>query len=51
LNLIYGDLFICEIKPRFVICKNMNLDVNCETRFGALKSTFDLISKCLGLIQ
>ena len=28
--------FICEIKSRFVFCKNVNLNVYCETRFDDL---------------
>ena len=36
--------FICEIKLRFVLCKNMNLGVYYEVRFDDLKSTFDLSS-------
>jgi hypothetical protein len=40
-------LFSCEIKLRFVFCKNSNLSMYCKTRFDTLKSLFNLISKSM----
>jgi len=30
------EIFICEIKLRFALCENINLNVYCETRFDDL---------------
>jgi len=59
LNLMCSDLIYLWNQAKIVYCKNTNLDVCCEARFDALKSTYYLSSKCcwrtlirhLGLIQ